>query len=53
MLLSESLVMTVFLIRKLRRFFGLPVLDLTNATGSIKSAVREMEAKPKPEDPKE
>lgn len=36
-------------LRKIRRFLGLPVLDLTDSKGSFKSAVREMESTPKAE----
>jgi len=50
MLLRDTLVILVVITRKLRRSFGLPVLDLTDAKGAFKSAVREMEtANPKAE----
>jgi len=43
------IVIAVFMLRKLRRFFGLPVLDLTDATSPISVDVRNMEKPPKKE----
>ena len=52
-MVKTLLVFIVFCTRKLRRFMGLPVLDLTGALSPLKVGVREMENQPKPEDPKE
>lgn len=52
-MLKSLLVLLVFSVRKLRRYFGLPVLDLTHATSALKISVREMEQPPKAEQPKE
>lgn len=52
-MVKTLLVLAVFCTRRLRRFLGLPVLDLTGAASPLKVGVREMERPPQAEQPKE
>lgn len=48
-MIRMALALVIVLLRKVRRAFGFPVLDLDDAKGPVRTTVREMERKPKAE----
>ena len=48
-MIKQTLIILAYSIRKVRRFFGFPVMDLSKSTNPISIAVREMEKQPETE----